>query len=612
MNESVEVIKVSFNPGDKGSTQIHDFTPGDQKRRVSEGRLIAVISISAQNPLVREAITRLHEEYFGSFTGNIFTSITSATEKVFQEFTSSGVSIEIASLVLSTNTFYSACAGGAKLLIFRNNKLTSLLASSDKPISGSGYTRADDKLILGTSELFKKIDTSILSALLPQNPQEVKEELISLIHKESISGLEGLALIDFNSSSHSLPSPVKEVKKHKTLRQSAAFFIDRLIALIPEKKITIQPTTVDIETKRKKKTVPLVGFILLILLATSIFFGITQKRKKDVRSQYEPLLLEAIHNFDEAKSLKEFDANRARDLALKARDVALKLKAQEINDARLNTLVESLSSELGNLTGVYETAPDLFLDLSLITNEFQGSDMALSGELILVLDSNKKKLVGINISSKKTKIISGPDFFPNTLQVTGYAETSYILSNDGIRETTNDIELQIKPENWNPDKVLVSAFAGNMYVLEKTEEGVIWRYPGIRSGFAEPANWFGSGVAPNLSNAISMSVDGSIWVLTSSGKILKYNQGSPKTFTPPKNISLSKATHLFTNDESKFLYILFPTTQKILVLSKEGDYVAEYTSEEINKTTKIVVSEAEKKLILLTGSKLLSINLEHM
>jgi Iap family predicted aminopeptidase len=47
-------------------------------------------------------------------------------------------------------------------------------------------------------------------------------------------------------------------------------------------------------------------------------------------------------------------------------------------------------------------------------------------------------------------------------------------------------------------------------------------------------------------------------------------------------------------------------------LTKEGDYKAEYISDRISEAKGFIVSEKDKKMIVLTGDKLYSIDLMHL
>jgi hypothetical protein len=48
------------------------------------------------------------------------------------------------------------------------------------------------------------------------------------------------------------------------------------------------------------------------------------------------------------------------------------------------------------------------------------------------------------------------------------------------------------------------------------------------------------------------------------------------------------------------------------VIDKDGKYKSQYISDQIGNATSLVVSEEQKKIILLTGEKLYSIEIKHI
>ena len=73
-----------------------------------------------------------------------------------------------------------------------------------------------------------------------------------------------------------------------------------------------------------------------------------------------------------------------------------------------------------------------------------------------------------------------------------------------------------------------------------------------------------------------------------------------------------EAKYIYTNEETASVYLVFPERKSIVVLTKEGEYQAEYISDKISEVKGFVVSEKDKKIILLTGDKLYSIDLKHL
>lgn len=400
------------------------------------------------------------------------------------------------------------------------------------------------------------------------------------------------------------------ISSEKTkLNHALAGTIDRLLDKLPERKIVIHGD--DYKNSRARKA-SLVGIILLVILGISIYFGMNARRDKLAREEYEPRLLSAIHDYEEALELAPLSQSRARELILASRKVANELTNEGIVDERLSELSSNITSHLGSIAGIYDDKAEVFLDLSIVSNGFQGSDLAFSGGELRVLDATNRRLVGIEVANKRTNVISGPDYLPDAISTAAYADRSFILSSDGIREVTDEVSLVIKPDEWDANDILFTAFAGNIYVLDKGNDQ-IWRYQGVRGGFLEKEAWLGEGFTRDTSDAAFLEIDGSIWTLDKSGGFKVYSLGAPASFSITNETSpFLDISGFYTNEESRFIYVLDKGNSRVSIIEKSGLYVSEYIAPELADATDLVVDEESRLILFLANGKLYAINARHL
>lgn len=306
---------------------------------------------------------------------------------------------------------------------------------------------------------------------------------------------------------------------------------------------------------KSKRTTFSVGIILLTILIVSVGFGVRQKSVKQ--------------KADEAAS-QEQEA-RAREEA-----------------------------------GFFEATPELFLDLTLLSSGFKGDTLSASSGNLYVLDKNSKKIVAIEIANKKSGVVAGQGKLSEAFDLASYEDRVFVLDSEGIKEVDEDLT-KVVEKDWGGE-ALIQAFAGNLYVLDKTA-GAVYRYAGSDDTFGSKQNWLSSSTKPDFSSASAWTFDGSIYVLTGS-KILKFSQGSPQVFSLPGEV-LSVAA-VYADEENQYFYVLDKENGKVFALEKDGKFKAQYSSEEIKNAVNLIASEAEKKTILLTGEKLLSIEMRHL
>jgi hypothetical protein len=167
-------------------------------------------------------------------------------------------------------------------------------------------------------------------------------------------------------------------------------------------------------------------------------------------------------------------------------------------------------------------------------------------------------------------------------------------------------------KTWAGD-ALISAFAGNMYVLDKSANA-IYRYSGLPGGtFGPQQKWLSASTTANFSGALSWGMDGAIYVLYPSARVLKYSLGSPQNFSISGVLpEIGNIDAISADPDNQYIYLLDKAGKRVVVIDKKGKYKAQYIDDQITGAKSLVVSEAQKQIILLTGDKLLSIEIKHL
>lgn len=619
--------KITGNPGSSGWAQVHEFRPEDEEKLAKRGHLFAVVATSRQEQGVdsvatgRELLSRLHEEYFGKEEGTPFNTLRSALEKVIGEFRGSWGDVQIAATVSLGDVVYSAAGGGAQIAIFRNGMLATILESTqEKVATASGYPKEQDLLILGTKMFFDLLPTGVIKAALEsKEPALATESLAPSIHAKEESGSVGVVVIKFEkndglfSQAKGLPAPGPQTKSFSAGFSALANLFSkigtRVLKGLPERRIYIKGST-DVELPAKsRKTTLLVGAILLGLLVVSIGFGIRQRKIKEERGKYASRLTTAQHEIDEAVSLASLDTGRARELFANSRAIAEALRSEGVKDADLDKLFVKLDQNQGTILGEYRDEPQLYLDLSIVSDGFSGDKLSGSSEKFYVFDKNGKKIVGITTATKKTEMVAGPDQTEGATAMASYENRVFILTGDGIYEVGKEKKKLIN-KDWL-DEVFPYAYTGNLYLIDKAAN-TIWRYSGSGTSFGTKQKWLAPGVTVDFSKVIGLTIDGSIWTITSSGKIVKFNLGNPQNITPTGIFpEITSINAIYTNETLASVYLLDKTNKRVVVLDKSGKYQAQYLNDKIGEANNVLVSEKDKKIILLAGQKLLFLEIKN-
>ena len=127
--------------------------------------------------------------------------------------------------------------------------------------------------------------------------------------------------------------------------------------------------------------------------------------------------------------------------------------------------------------------------------------------------------------------------------------------------------------------VAASSFFGNLYVLDP-QGNRLWRYLPTTDGYnAAPESYFPPEQLIDLSTAVDMAIDGSIYVLFKDGRINKFTSGQQVEFSlSGLDIPLNNPVSIFTapDEEVQHVYVADAGNQRIVQFNKDGSFVRQF------------------------------------
>lgn len=597
--------KIVGSSSSSGLLQAYEHKEADSQLFVVFSGISSLDTPPSPNQVWKDFLARFQQK-----EGRLLQNLQETVSEVRGLYSQKGLELEIASCLVKDKILYSVLSGGAGLFLFRDGQLIGLSKSEvGSQRSLSGWLKPNDIYFLVTSKAVSLLTQHGADQVSWQESfDEISEDLSSRAAQSAISMQALIALKVFTQDQPVSVSNNTEATKKRAVsfRQRFVSILDMLLKRLPDPKMKVRPETADLESRSRRRKLPLIATLLFVLLLISIGFGISKRAQQDKLEAYEPQLKQAEHNLSEAYSLQDLNKARAKELVLSAQGIVKGLRAQGIEDERLTNLESQINQSLGEIAGVYEATPQLFLDLTLISSSYTPEIISYSDQVLVALDQEGKRLVSVGLETKKTETITEGEFLPDAQAAVLWEGQSFVLSSDGIRRITDEIELLIKPENWSASDVLIQAFAGNLYVLDK-KKNTIWRYSNLGLDSTVESEWLAEDLDYDFSNVSSLAIDGSIWVLRENN-ILQLNRGAPVAFELDFDEQVN-FSQVFTDEETENLYLLDKSSGRVFAFSKKGDYVAQYLSEGLKAANGFVVSEKFSKIIFLKEAKLYEIRL---
>lgn len=518
--------------------------------------------------------------------------ITSSSEfkKILRSARGQDQRLRYAAVMAHQDKVFVTSEKGGEVWLRRGDKQGKVLSGSS---TGTGAMKTEDILILVNNQMRASLtETHLREALRHNDVKEILQVFSTTSKKDSTKGTALVLKI--------VPDVTGEMAEKVTAP------ISRAITVVPS--ITRKAISV---LAARRRYVGIFLVVVFILIAGSFWY----RREYIVSSQAtHDTVLELQQNLKAATALIPLNPLKAREalITVKTRtdDIDQRMLSKK-EQRQITEVLAAIDEALLLSLKKYEVQLKPFFEVSLTKQEAQIDDLSLYQDALFLLDKQNRAVYRINLGTKASRIVVGGKDFNNFQHVLAYGEEVYLFSPDGIQKvgaSPSLVPVISKNPQWGTIRDM-AAFGGNLYLLD-TAHHLIWKYIVEETAFGEGQNYLLSDSKPNLSNAYRLAVDGSVWVVNDS-EVLRFIQGE-ELFWQMKGLdeSITTITDLFTDEHTANLYLLDTQKKRVVVLNKDGMYIAQYTWKENISPTRLVASEVLKQILLFTSDTIYSIDIK--
>ena len=607
-----EVMKIVGASSEKNWPQVHAFSPREPEKAEKFGNLVVVFRLTSKEENLeissfgKEVIQRFHEVYYSSLEESVLDNLKFSLEKIKGEFDKQ-IDLEMSAVVIigeEKPILYASCFN-CRVKIYRDSNLVDLASSDGEIKSISGWLQPNDRIILGTKQFFEQVsDDLIKSSLQKEDLELLKEELSAIVGSEKDNSRTAAAVVVFKKRIEGLETVQGDVSE-----ETKKTFFGKIKKLFPKVSLPAgQKVEVFLKKrvqKKSKKTQLTAAIVLVLLLAVSIAFGFRKRITDNKIQKEEQVLQEAEDLYNQALSVAQASPARAGELFGQAAGV-LENYQQELEEqsAPVGELAEKVHQSMEEISKEYkQDDAEIFLDLELAKKDFSGSDLGVYEKKAVVLDSDKNVILLFDLETKEAEIAAGGDEFSGAKKA-GLTE-NFIFALDKNKllmfGRSNGKVIGTKEIKGLGKIKDINGFSNNAYLLGEEQ---IYKFVGLDDGLADEKDYLKKENS-QLENSVSLSIDGSVWVLLEDGRILKYTRGETDFFAiNGLDKPLSSAKIIYTDKDSDNIYILDTGNTRVISADKEnGDYNGSYVWSGIAGVSDIAVSEELGKIFLLAGAK---------
>lgn len=557
--EKISIDKIVGSASDSAWSQVLAIT-GEQGQK-----LLGVLSLSrdAESTLVdvamigAEILTEIEKG------GLSITSTSGAKEWVAKIFTGIDESIKVELMLAWVNGGQVRIYGVGEVggYIAREGQLARLGSQMGGVVTTEGVLRGGDVMILATKKMIEGIGLATMKKFMLRGVA-VAENLTPLIHNQEDTGGVAGVILQVGGEEEKVRTPQIQVRQED-----------------------------------KKRVSFWVGGVMLLLLVVMIGVGMVRREVVAAEREYNEMSQTIAANLEEAQTIGEINPDRARQLLVDSRSRVEEYLGGELKEAwktKATMLLAEIATREEQLLKKNTVNLVTVVELAVLSSELESERMQSDNKGNLVwLDSKQKMVVSMNLTDRSKQVVEGGA--EGLVAMASNENNVYILDKQGVWQASwkqKQLARKIEADEFWVEPTIVGVFAGNVYVFDKAQSE-IWKYPTLGETYGSRRRWLAAGITPDLSRVVDMEVGGDIWLLTETGKLLRYSRGAPAGFVmeaypyagEDKILRDPRAIYLTENT----VYILEKGASRVVAVSQEGKFGAQYENPEFAQADDLVV-----------------------
>ncbi len=355
--------------------------------------------------------------------------------------------------------------------------------------------------------------------------------------------------------------------------------------------------------------------MLLVIILALIFAGsLTYLKIKQNTEAKQVAYNNQIQNITDKKnsadaSLLYNDENKAFTLLQEAKQIISTLPQKSATEKQqVQKFNSEIDADLMKLRKIVTVKPTMIVDLQKMKTNPQADKLVALDNWLIAYGANDNSLYRVKNDGQQTELKDHtiiPHFY-NASTPKEQDLTIFLSGDNTIAEFIKDTNIfknaDIVFPNNNTKIAALFVYSRKLYLVDEFNNQ-IYKHSMTATGFDKGVAWLKD--KTDLKGAVSMALDGDIFILKKDGTIIKLTSGTKQNFDiqglDPK---LDNPLQIWTYNGINNLYILEPTNKRLVVLDKNGKLLKQYTASEWKNPTGMVVDEAKKTAYVLDDNKI--------
>ncbi len=373
---------------------------------------------------------------------------------------------------------------------------------------------------------------------------------------------------------------------------------------------------------RSSRNAAVVTITVLLVLVGALLWGMDYRSRSTTRDDTTKQLEAIVVDRQTAQTQSMFDRATAKTVLSQALERAQALKTKNtLPDlaADIDREIAMIQESLNRVDNIFiRPEPRLIADLAKDRSGISPKGLFLGGTSIWAYDYNALYKIDLDKVERRKVALTETDeikvrsatYLTQNSAVVLLTEDNRILEYKSGAFTSIDTDAQV----WRTGTAIAEYDQSPVIYLLDPAGNQLWKYKRGRSTYSTPAGKVPSGTT--IDGAVSVAVDGAIYILEADGTMVKTYNDKPAPFSWEAFTSTSALrapTSIFTDSNTSALYVLEPSAKRVVVTTKSGRYLAQYVLPNAGTLVATAAKESENTLYVLEDSgKLWSVVIERL
>jgi len=631
-----------FSPPDpegKSLVILKEFEPTTQDERLAKGTLFIVAEIWSSVGFDTQMVSRMVEDTFGeSFYKNkqdpplisLERSLSQLRQVLIEyvsdapKLSSSGLNFNVVGAVLWGQVTYLSFLGEGRTFLFREGEVREISPKEGEDIStASGTAQSGDAILIGSGTFAQQFPSFSTASDLGRLESDMRKKPFSRSSGALLIKMEAVEVLDRADSVDFLRSPASRnaiTKWGSALwARCQSFWRSRRFRL-GRSRIVRLPTlpksgnSLKIRPSRNSRWRWWVALAVVFIVSSVLVIAKRRQLRRD--HLIEEFLAESKVVVDQASDFIGLNNSRARELLeeqLRKLDSVLGLATDNPDLLEEKRRLLDLYDRAGNTSRISDLSP--YYDFARQSPSSFPTLVKGLGSQLLVLDPGSRFLYQIDTTLESVAVEKGILQSQDNLDNFTCGEARCWLLRGSEVGVVSRVDLEYYPVPFEEDWV---DQAVDLQYYQAGGDALYWLVPSqnqiYKTLYEDQAFYVSTWLEEediSLADAVSLAIDGDIYLGFADGRVVKFHGGKQERFTlqsPPE--ALISLSDLYTQVGFTYLYILDAPSRRVLLFTKDGYYHSQYIFEDADLEPKSLwVDGRERSLYVLAGTRVFKIPL---